>query len=128
MAVRAVVDPVAVQALLTTDPTMQKALGVVTEAIRNDAQERAPYGVSLSWPKRKPGEPWVRRPMRHGRYKAAFEVRKVTGGWELWNLDPFAHLVEWGSIKNPAYAPIRQAIVASGLRFSRGKGGKGRGL
>jgi hypothetical protein len=31
--------------------------------------------------------------------------------------DPFFHLVEWGSVNNPPYAPIRRAVRAAGLRL-----------
>lgn len=29
--------------------------------------------------------------------------------------DPFAHIVEWGSRNNPAYAPLRRGVRAAGL-------------
>jgi hypothetical protein len=31
--------------------------------------------------------------------------------------DPFGHLVEFGSAKNPPYAPIRRGVRAAGLRL-----------
>lgn len=31
--------------------------------------------------------------------------------------DPFFHLVEWGSVNNPPYAPLRRGIRAAGLRL-----------
>lgn len=31
--------------------------------------------------------------------------------------DPDAHIIEWGSVNNPPYAPIRKAIRALGLRL-----------
>jgi hypothetical protein len=30
---------------------------------------------------------------------------------------PFAHLEEWGSINNPAYASMRRAVAAEGYDF-----------
>lgn len=33
------------------------------------------------------------------------------------NEDPFFHLIEWGSVNNPVYAPLRRAARALGLRF-----------
>jgi hypothetical protein len=30
-----------------------------------------------------------------------------------------AHLIEWGSRKNPAYAPLRRAVSSLGLRFDQ---------
>jgi hypothetical protein len=109
MATKVVVNDGTLNQFLRTDPTMQTALGVVATAIEETAIRVAPYGKSRSWP--------MGRPMRHGWYKAAFVVRKVTGGWQVWNEDPFAHLVEWGSIKNPIYAPIRGAVNQLGLKL-----------
>lgn len=31
--------------------------------------------------------------------------------------DPFWHLIEWGSVNNPAYAPMRTGARAAGLRL-----------
>lgn len=31
--------------------------------------------------------------------------------------DPFWHLVEFGSVNNPPYAPLRRGVTAAGLRF-----------
>jgi hypothetical protein len=33
------------------------------------------------------------------------------------NVDPGGHLDEWGSVNNPAYAPLRRAVSAVGLDF-----------
>lgn len=30
-------------------------------------------------------------------------------------IDPFGHLVEWGSVNNSPYAPIRRGVAATGL-------------
>jgi hypothetical protein len=109
MATRIVVNDGTLNQFLRNDPTMQEALGKVAVAIEESAQRIAPYGKSRSWP--------MGRPMRHGWYKAAFVVRKVAGGWQVWNEDPFAHLVEWGSVKNPTYAPIRSGISSLGLKL-----------
>jgi hypothetical protein len=106
---RVMVNDGSMNQFLRTDETMQRALEVVATSIMETSQEVAPYGKSLSWP--------AGRPMKHGRYKALFAMRKVKGGYQVWNDDPFAHLVEWGSIKNPVYAPIRTAINQLGLKF-----------
>lgn len=31
--------------------------------------------------------------------------------------DPFGHLVEFGSVNNVAYAPLRRGVLAAGLRL-----------
>lgn len=33
------------------------------------------------------------------------------------SVDPFWHLIEWGSVNNPAYAPLRRGARAAGLRL-----------
>lgn len=40
-----------------------------------------------------------------------------TDGHTVVSSDPFAHLIEFGSINNPPYAPFRRGIGAAGLRF-----------
>lgn len=30
---------------------------------------------------------------------------------------PFAHIIEYGSVNNPPYAPLRKAVTGLGLRF-----------
>lgn len=51
---------------------------------------------------------FARRVRKRGRYRVAL-------------LDPFWHLVEYGSKNNPAYAPVRRAVRALGLRFEDGR-------
>ena len=40
------------------------------------------------------------------------EAQKDADGVRVTSTDPFAHLVEFGSINNPAYAPLRRAADA----------------
>lgn len=40
-------------------------------------------------------------------------------GTKIRSLDPFWHLVEFGSVKNRPYAPLRRGIRAAGVRFVR---------
>lgn len=35
----------------------------------------------------------------------------------VYSTDPFAHLVEFGSIHNPPYAPLRRAVMRLGLKL-----------
>ena len=58
--------------------------------------------------------PWVRRPMKHGRFKAWFQTRRFRTYYRVVNRDNFAFLVEYGSAKNPPYAPIRRTLRAFG--------------
>ena len=49
----------------------------------------------------------------------ARKVRAVGNRVEL--RDIAWHIIEWGSIRNPPYAPVRRAVRASGLRFEDGR-------
>lgn len=31
--------------------------------------------------------------------------------------DPFGHIIEWGSVNNPPYAPLRNGVRNAGLRL-----------
>ena len=55
-------------------------------------------------------------PDETGAYRRSIQV----DGNRVLTTDPFGHLVEWGSVHNPAYAPLRRAIRAAGLRFDPG--------
>ena len=35
--------------------------------------------------------------------------------------DPFGHIVEWGSVNSPPYAPLRRGIHAAGLRLEESR-------
>lgn len=95
---------------LYTNPGAQGALLGTAQAVQAETKAEAPVGVSLSWPKKVPGEPWIRRPMRHGRFRDSIRVRKIRSYYRVASFDPFAHLIEWGSAKNPAYAPFRKVL------------------
>jgi hypothetical protein len=54
-------------------------------------------------------------PSRH----TGYFVRKIAVvGNRVEFRDPFWHLVEYGSIHNPAYAPARRGVRMAGLRFN----------
>ena len=52
-------------------------------------------------------------PHAPGSFTVEGEGETVTVG----STDPFMHLVEWGSVNNQPYAPLRRAVRAAGLRF-----------
>jgi hypothetical protein len=52
-------------------------------------------------------------PDRTGYYKKKIRQRGTT----VIAADPFWHLVEFGSVNNPPYAPLRRGVIAAGLRF-----------
>lgn len=39
----------------------------------------------------------------------------------VYSTDPFWHLIEFGSVNNPAYAPMRRAVARHGLNFRDGR-------
>lgn len=52
------------------------------------------------------------------------ESLEVDDDGSVGTTDPFGHLVEWGSVNNRAYAPIRQGVRDAGLALheeSRGE-------
>lgn len=56
-------------------------------------------------------------PRHTGHYVRSIEAR----GNSVVSTDSFAHLVEWGSANNPAYAPIRRGVLAAGLRLDESR-------
>ena len=110
MAAKVVIHQARMRQWLYTDPGPQAALAGTAKAVQEHAKAEAPVGVSLSWPKRIPGEPWIRRPMRHGRFRDSIRVRKMRTFYRVASFDPFAHIVEWGSITNPPYATFRRTL------------------
>lgn len=108
MANRVVINNGSVAAFLAGDLVMQKLLETAAVKIEEQAKANAPWGVSVHRNKFKG---------IHGYYKRRFSVVKYRNGFRVWNKDPFAHLVEWGSVNNVAYSPIRRAVHASNLRY-----------
>lgn len=115
MAARLKINRSAVTKYFTSDPIAQTALRAVAEGLKDVAVEASPVGTSLGW---------GGRTVRHGQFKRSWSVRPFRGGFRVVNSDPFSHLVEYGSIKNPAYAPARRALrsVAGGKVALHGRG------
>lgn len=56
------------------------------------------------------------RSIRKTRPRRTITGQRIT----IFSTDPFAHIVEYGSVHNPAYAPFRKAASALGLRLRGG--------
>lgn len=84
---------------LLKDPEYDDMLKKTTEDVKRVAESIAPSG-------------------RTGNYGKSFVVYKDGDHWVLGNTDFAAHIVEWGSVYNPAYAPLRRAVQTVGLRLS----------
>jgi hypothetical protein len=60
--------------------------------------------------------------VQSGRFSASYRVRRAqqqTNGDVVataYSVEPFAHLIEWGSIHNAPQAPLRKAAEGTGLR------------
>lgn len=52
---------------------------------------------------------------RTGDYQDSIDDREYGDEVVVESTDPFAHLVEFGSVNNPAYAPLRRGVRAAGL-------------
>lgn len=57
-----------------------------------------------------------------GRFAGSIEVgdvERIAGGLSIsvYTTDPDGHIVEWGSVNNPPYAPLRKGVASTGLRF-----------
>lgn len=76
---------------LNDDPQMRNALRAQARKVRDEAVKIA-------------GEF-----ERTGDYRRSIRVGEVDGRIVVESTDPFAHLVEYGSINNEAYAPLRRA-------------------
>jgi hypothetical protein len=107
---RAVIHRAALNTYLRTNPGAKAALKGTTEAFAATLKQESPVGVSLSWPKRKKGEPWVRRPMRHGRFRDSIRARPYRTFYRVESTDAFATMIEFGTRNNPAYAPFRRVL------------------
>lgn len=63
-------------------------------------------------------------PDKTGYFRRRFRTRKFPLSRRLYNTDWFGHLVEFGSINNPAYSPMRRAARSLGFKFKAGTDGK----
>lgn len=50
-------------------------------------------------------------------YRHSIDVELVGDEWVVRTTDFAGHLVEWGSVNNPVYAPLRRAVLMNGLRL-----------
>lgn len=98
MGVRVELDLGALQQYLTNNPAVQAALDEATEITKTNIEEGTPKKTGYAR-----RSLIVRRPARTRR--------------RIYSRDPFWHLIEWGSINNPPYGPMRHGARETGLRF-----------
>lgn len=96
--------------LLIPNPKLEEELLGEREFVEALKQSAAPLASS------------VRSAMPVGSTGRAKESVKVVSGGRasvaVAITDPFGHLIEWGSIKNPAYAPLRRGARNAGFRLA----------
>ena len=61
----------------------------------------------------------VRRntPRGSGAASRSIVITRDGNTYRVGSTDPFFHLIEFGSINNPAYAPLRRGVLTAGLRL-----------
>lgn len=95
--VRFIPSPIAaVAGALEGEELYDAGIESVAEHVKKEVESVAPIGAS-------------------GNYHHSIEVDKEHN--RVQTVDPFGHLVEWGSINNQPYAPLRKGVLASGLRL-----------
>lgn len=100
--VRVVNNPAGIDALLG-EPGVRRVVETVAKAVASAAGEIAPDGGT--------------GPGLAQSYKATRAERTLTGvKATAYTTDIAGHLAEWGSINNPAYAPLRRGAERVGLR------------
>jgi hypothetical protein len=85
---------------LAREPWAREMLQENVDAVEEEAMRASPLGSDFVG--------------YYGRFKTI--VRRLTG--TVGNTDVAAHLIEFGSVNNPAYAPLRRGVQAAGLRFA----------
>ena len=94
------------------------APGFATRIERTAAAEAAAYAIASRVVRPAVEAVAPRGPgPRGGAYRGSITVVRENGLVAVISTDPFAHLVEWGSVNNPAYAPLRRGVRAAGLRL-----------
>lgn len=117
--VRVVVDEKAVRRFVSETPEVKAALMGVAEQYKETASQATPKGRSTGQFRWLPHGGLVGpfgKPYRHGFAKVSYHVRPFRSGLRVYTRDRFAHLIEYGSLFNPVYAPMRRALFA----FKRG--------
>lgn len=91
-------NPLAI-AELKADPRYRRAVRKLAGQIVTHARAIAPDGGP------------------HRGYRETLSVGEIDGDVVVQSSDVAAHLIEFGSAKNPPYAPLRRAVHATGLTY-----------
>lgn len=96
------IDGPALRKWIDENDGAQAALNESAVKFMEMAKEASPIGSSGRGPVHGPS----------GYFRRRFHIRPFRGGLRVYNRDAFAHLVEYGSANNPAYAPFRRTLRA----------------
>jgi hypothetical protein len=93
--------------LMVAEAEMKAGLRAIGEDVKGHAENFMPRGPDP----------------RHGHMADKFRVVEEDGEIRVGNTDEaFFHLAEFGSLKNPPYAPLRRAAQAAGLELREDRG------
>lgn len=56
-------------------------------------------------------------PEHTGHYRRSIDVERTATGARVFSTDIAANLIEFGSVNNPPYAPLRKGAELSGARY-----------
>jgi hypothetical protein len=103
----------------TTEPAPQAGLMANAQELQTVAEDLTPKGKSLGQFRQRGGPgghpigPFG-EPYPHGFARVSYHVRKFRGGFRMYSRDWYINVIEYGSTKNPPYAPMRRAMRAVG--------------
>lgn len=90
---------------LAREPWAKEMISDAVDAVEDGAQRNSPLGDDFVG--------------YYGRFvKRSFQMFGTVG-----STDVAAHLIEFGSINNPPYAPLRRGVDDAGLRFTDPRAG-----
>lgn len=115
--VKVQIDQPAITEFFTTAPAAQAGLFGVAEAVEHTASELTPRGRSGGQYRTSKGGAIIGpfgTPYGHGFARVSYHVRKFRGGFRVYSRDWYINLIEYGSARNPVYAPMRRAMRAVG--------------
>lgn len=83
---------------MSKQPAVRRAIEQAAREVKSQAVAASPRGT--------------------GHYAGRFKVTTGADGVFLGNDDFAAHMVEFGTVNNPPYAPLRRGVRAARLRFT----------
>lgn len=111
--VKVQIDQKAITRFFTTEPAAQVGLYHVAETVEHTAAELTPRGRSGGQFRTAKGGAIIGpfgTPYGHGFARVSYHTRKFRGGYRVFSRDWYINLIEYGSSKNPVYAPMRRAM------------------